>query len=355
LNDPKTKPADADPPYAGANERAPILVTGVPRSGTSWIGRMLDAGGDVVYINEPLNDQHPPGRSPGVLDASVDHRFEYISDANESRYLQAFHDTLALRYGVGAELRQNRSPRDLLRMAKYLNSFLRGRLRGRRPLLDDPFAVFSVEWFARRLGCQVVVAVRHPAAVASSRKLLGWRTDFRNLLDQPRLLDDWLHPFERDMEEALRRPEDAIGQSCLLWRMAYHVVAQLRSGRLLVVRNEDLSLDPAEEYARLYRTLELPFRDRARRIIERSSTRGRGDAPHTWSLSGWSLSKTGFRRLDSRANVAKWKTHLSAEEVSRIRSLTEDVASCYYPDADWELDRASLRAPLEPSTTPSPK
>src|SRR5436309_312642 len=47
---------------------SPILVTGMPRSATSWVGKMLDASGEVVYINEPLNPEHPPGRTPGVRD-----------------------------------------------------------------------------------------------------------------------------------------------------------------------------------------------------------------------------------------------------------------------------------------------
>ena len=66
-----------------ADGERPILVTGIPRSGTSWVGKMLDAGGEVVYINEPLSDHRPPGRSPGVLAAPDHHRFQYISEANE--------------------------------------------------------------------------------------------------------------------------------------------------------------------------------------------------------------------------------------------------------------------------------
>jgi hypothetical protein len=35
------------------------------------VGKMLEASGALVYVNEPLNPQHPPGRSPGVLRADV--------------------------------------------------------------------------------------------------------------------------------------------------------------------------------------------------------------------------------------------------------------------------------------------
>jgi hypothetical protein len=296
---------------------------------------MLDAGGEVVYINEPLSDHHPPGRSPGILAAPVHHRFQYISEANEPAYLAAFGETLSLRYHALAEVKENRAPRDLARMLKYWSSFARGRLRNRRPLLDDPFAVFSAGWFARRLGCEVIVTVRHPAANAASRKRLGWRTDFRHLLNQPLLLEEWLHPFEADMRALVRTP-DALGEGALLWRMAYHVTAKLRerSPRVRVVRHEDLSLDPMGGYAELYGALRLPLSQRALKVIATSSSGGAQDTGHAWSLSG-GLSKTGFRPLDSRANAVKWKSTLNPAEVSRIRDLTEDVASLYYTDADW--------------------
>lgn len=45
---------------------------------------MLAAGGELVYVNEPLNPQHPPGRCPGVLNAHVTHRFQYICPDRKS-------------------------------------------------------------------------------------------------------------------------------------------------------------------------------------------------------------------------------------------------------------------------------
>jgi len=121
-------------PAAAASDvaQSPIVVTGMARSGTSWVGKLLQASGEVTYINEPLNPDHPPGRSPGVLDAQVERHYQYISEQHEDGWLAPFDEMLQLRYHVGAELRQNRSPYDLARMAKYATSFLTGRLLGRR-------------------------------------------------------------------------------------------------------------------------------------------------------------------------------------------------------------------------------
>ena len=69
------------PPLPSGQE--PVVVTGVPRSGTSWVGKLLQASGELTYINEPLNPAHPPGRSPGVLRATVGQAYQYITAANE--------------------------------------------------------------------------------------------------------------------------------------------------------------------------------------------------------------------------------------------------------------------------------
>ena len=323
---------------AASNTAAPMLVTGMPRSGTSWVGKILDASGRVVYINEPLNPSHPPGRSPGVFRADVRTRFLYVTEENADEFTDPFRQMLELRYHVVDELRRNHSAADLLRLVKYWNSFVRGRLRGRRALVDDPFAVFSANWLARRFGCRVVVVVRHPAAIVSSRKRLGHTIDFGHLLSQPLLVRDWLEPFRGEMEALRRGAPDLVAQGTLLWRMIYFVVsAQLRRGApFLVVRHEDLAVDPLREYATLYASLDLPFTEKAREAIVRSSTGGRDDRGHAWSISTAGISRTGFRPLDSSVHARAWREQLTPAEIERVRTLTADVAARFYADADWE-------------------
>jgi LPS sulfotransferase NodH len=67
----------------GLDVRRPILVTGMPRSGTTWVGRMLTASGCVGYINEPFN----LAVSPGTFRIPVDYWYVYISPENEARFL----------------------------------------------------------------------------------------------------------------------------------------------------------------------------------------------------------------------------------------------------------------------------
>lgn len=325
----------------------PLLVTGLPRTGTSWTGKMLEASGEVVYINEPMNPGHPPGHSPGVLNASVEHQFQYIHAGNDQPWRTAFADTLALRYRLGAELRRNRGGYDLIRAAKYLTAFTDGRLGGRRAMLDDPFALLSTGWLVREMGCTAVVLVRDPVAVVGSWRALGWRVHFHELLEQPALVAEHLAGYVERMRASIGSP-DWLSRSCLLWELAYDVVhrafAPLPGVR--IVRYEDLVRDPLNAFADLYAALGLTWSTAARQRVETATTgTGTAKSAHSWSLAG-GLSRTAYRPMSRDAALASYQQRLTPEEVARVRELTAPVARQFYPPA--ETDR---RASTDPASS----
>jgi len=305
------------------NGHAPILVTGAHRTGTTWVGKMLAASPQVAYISEPLNVWH----RPGVLRVPVMKWYTLVNEENEAEFLPAFRALLGFRYGLWSEISSLRSRKDFLRMGRDLSIFLRGRLLRQRPLIKDPFAVFSAPWFAERLGCRVVVTVRHPAGFASSLKRLNWSFDFRDLLDQPLLMQRWLGVDRAEMQ--LIQAEDVIGQAALLWRMIYRVVARMMKlyPSFVVVRHEDLSLDPVSCYRDLYAALDLDFTPKVEETIMNSSS----------SENPVELSKNKVHavKLDSRANLDNWKKRLSEAEITRIRKITGKTARLFYSDEEW--------------------
>jgi hypothetical protein len=301
----------------------PILVTGTHRSGTTWVGKMLAADVCIAYISEPLNVLH----RPGVFRAKVKNWYQYICEENENEFLPAFHELLEFDYHLLDEIQSLRSRRDVLRMGRDFFIFYNGLMRGLRPLLKDPFAVFSAPWFAKRLNCKVVIAVRHPAAFASSLKRLNWPFDFQDLLNQPLLMRDHLEPYREEMQSV--HSNDVIGQSALLWKLIYRAVHATRElyPDFLFVRHEDLSIDPIPGYRALYESLGLEFSPRVEKTILNSSS---SENPVELSRK-----KVHAIKLDSRASVDNWKKRLTTEEIQRIRKMTEDVSTLYYSDAEW--------------------
>jgi Sulfotransferase family len=310
----------------------PLLVTGLPRSGTSWVGKMLEASGAAVYVNEPLNPEHPPGRSPGVLNADVRHRYQYICADNEFEWLPAFRDTVALRYQVRAELRRNRGWYDLARLGKYATSFTIGRLRGRRALLDDPFALFSTRWLVERLGCRAVVLVRDPLAVVGSWKRLGWQARPEELAAQPLLVRDLLGPYASDLQVPDSAPDTV--RLAMLWNVAYDVVrrhfADLPGVR--VQTYEDLVTDPVGTFADVYRHCDLPWSGRVEQAVRAATSEagGVGAGAYGWTVR-FGLSKTAFRPTDATTALKSARNQLTDQEAAQVHGITADVARHLYP------------------------
>jgi len=311
----------------------PLLVTGLPRSGTSWVGKMLEASGEVVYVNEPLNPEHPPGHSPGVLDATVSHRFQYICDDNAADWLPAFTDTVGLRYRFGPELRRNRDAYDLARLAKYGTSFTVGRLLRRRAMLDDPFALLSTRWLVQRLGCRAIVLVRDPVALVGSWQKLGWRVHFHELLEQPLLVRDLLtSDTVADLRSLIGSP-DHVTRVATLWKVAYDVVDRMFADLpgVLVQRYEDLARDPATGFARLYDFCGLTWSRRTAEVVRAATSGGDGErGSHRWSMR-FGLSKTAFRPMDSKAALDSYRQRLTEHQIAQVRILTADVTDRLYP------------------------
>lgn len=284
---------------------------------------MLCAGDGAGYLNEPFN----LATSPGTIRVPVEHWFHRVTAENEDETVAALAPLLRFEYPLARELRRCRGYVDLLHTFKMWRSFARG--RGRRPLVKEPHAVFSTEWFSRRLGGEVVVTVRHPAAVVSSWKRLDWSFDFAHLLAQPELADGLLGPFRSEMERALEPSRDLVDRVALLWHVVYGTVAGYRERfpGFHIVRQEDLSRNPVREYGALYEALGLPFTRQAEQAIAAASA---GANPKETNVE--SPHET---RLDSRANLHSWKWRLTAGEVDRIRALTEETAAHFYGEAEW--------------------
>jgi hypothetical protein len=302
----------------------PILVTGMPRSGTTWVGRVLCAGGGAGYLSEPFN----LATSPGTMRVPVDHWFPYVTADNEPAILGALEPLLRFEYPLGRELGRCRSYVDLLDTLRMWRSSVRS--RGRRPLVKEPHAVFSAEWFARRLGSDVVVTVRHPVAVVSSWKRLGWSFDFANLLGQPALVRNLLRPLRSDMERALDPSHDLVDRVALLWHVVYRTVADYRERfpTFHIVRQEDLSREPVEGYRALYEALGLPLSRGAETAIAAASSAANPKEP--------SVEHPHDTHLDSRATLTTWKRRLSDDEADRIRNVTAETAALFYGGDEWD-------------------
>jgi hypothetical protein len=240
----------------------------------------------IAYLWEPFS----PLARPGIRDVPFDAWFAYVCERNQDRYEPGLRDMLAYRYRYAAELRAIRSPKDAGRLVRDAGRFRRFRTQGARPLLKDPIAVFSSEWIADRLGAEVIVLIRHPAAFVNSVVRRELRHPFRDFVDQPLLMDGLLAPFEDDVR-----------------------------------RLEDVAQDPLARFGAMFDHLGLPFEDEVRATILEHS-----DASNPDQVADMASTKR-----DSRAAVQAWRRSLSSDDLGRIRGGVEPIAATFYGDEDW--------------------
>jgi hypothetical protein len=310
----------------------PILVTGLGRTGTTWVGKMLCLSSELNYIHEPFGFYKSPIRWPAKLpDGSF-----YICRDNEINSYQIVADVVRMKYPLRnrlSEMYENSGklsfiPNTANLASQYARS-LRARAHRATPLIKDPALFFSAPWLAQQFNMRVVITVRHPAAMVSSIKRLGWKVNFRRWRDQSLLMRDYLNPFAAELDEQCRRPQDVISQATLLWNMYYTVALRFKTENpsWLFVKHEDLARDPIGGFRELYQELNLTWDESVRKGVDEFTQPGnpREGAPtEIWTV-----------KRDSRAMRRIWAERLTPEEIKRIRDSVGEVSQRYYSDSDW--------------------
>ncbi len=303
---------------------APILVTGTHRSGTTWVGRALSLSREATPIHEPFN----PALPWTWLEEPAPRWFWLVTAEDDPEMSRQVENVVAFRPPASKMMARAGAFRERAAVLRQLMTAQRARLRRRRALVKDPLALFSAEWLADRFGSQNVVLIRHPAAFASSLKRLNWQFDFRNLSEQPQLVDRYLERFREDLDIACDAELDVIDQSILLWRMLNSVALDLGATHSdwAVLRYEDLATDPRTEFRSLYGHLGLRWGDHVERRLLGLTAAGPGEVPST---------ETGGVRRNSAEAMWTWTSRLTPREIARVRAGTEDVASSLYPSQEW--------------------
>ena len=300
----------------------PILVTGSHRSGTTWVGRMLCRSGEAGYIHEPLC----PNRSPGWLTDGVPRWFIYIATENEGPFVAPMQRVFDLRYPFAASLLAVRHPKQLARQLPEIARSAVYRIRRLRPLLKDPFALFSTEWLADRFGARPIVMIRKPVAFVSSIKKLNWGFDYeREWMGQPLLMRDHLESH-RSSFEGYQGEVDLVGEGIVMWNTMYDFVNRLRERRpeFIYLRYEDLAADPIAGYRELYSALDLTWDTRVRDRIA-----GYSDSANPKDVSP--RRRRAIKR-DSTAAADTWRSRLTPAEAARVETETAEVAGAFYPE-----------------------
>jgi hypothetical protein len=246
------------PDLAEGDHTGTIFLAGSGRSGTTWLSDLINHDSGYRQIFEPF---HP----------------------RKVRDFRGFGSKQYLRPG-------DRREEFLEPARKAVTGGLRGGWtdRGgapgaRRRLVKDIRANLLLGWLAENFpGMPIVLLMRHPCAVVSSRLALGWRDNLDEAIAQGDLVEDHLLP----VEERIRSARDPFERHLFLWCIDNHVpLRQFSPGGIHLCFYENLLLDPDPELRRLFAFLGRDFDDGVLDKLERPSfTSRRGSRP---TADGW--------------------------------------------------------------------
>jgi hypothetical protein len=307
------------------------LVTGVIRSGTTFVGKVLSLPWSVDYIHEPFAGGYSlPDRrlfSPDYVRigngerserhrAHVAHLFRYDFGLSTMRDHRDFRHMKIVKHIVGS-----RGP-VYLQLAK-LNPIHRA------VVIKDPLAKLQAEYLYREFGVRPVIVVRHPVSLAASLQRVGWYPEVKDFASQPELVEDY---FSGDATFLQRAWSSRLLEAMGHWRATYKVLlAQAeRYSDWQVVTHEALSADPLAEFERLYNTLQLPWSPRIARKVQRM-TGGRNSAEATGGQA-MDLKRDSARIFEMRRDAIPEETRQA------IFEIVSDVALRLYPRESFAID-----------------
>lgn len=297
--------------------KKPIIISGSPRSGSTWIGRVLEVHPDTAYIHEPFNIGIKRDNSPFKF------WMEGVFEEQSPRHLSTVKTYFDGFYKV-----DKRFLKQEFKAVKGISTLrdFRWKVKERNrvtTVIKDPLAFFAIDWISKNISNTIIITVRHPAAVVASLKQKKWGYDFSQMLKQPILMEKYLDCYREEIEEFAKSEKSLVEQGALLWKCVYetNITLMQKHKYWLIVKNEDLSLDPLKEYERIFNYIKLPFDQKVKDYLVASTN-----------------AKSGEESLlvrDSKKNVGKWKSLLNEDEIAYIKSFTEEVWKNYYTEKDW--------------------
>ena len=267
--------------YHLGNYEEPVWLVGDGRSGTTWLGSLVNWDKKYRELYEPVHPGHVRRARP---------------------------------FGFHPYLRpddQTSAAGDFLHSV-FSGSFKHFRADVSKPrliydglLIKDIFANLLVGWVHQNVPtAKKIMIVRNPFSAALSKQRYRdwiWMTDPKGFLSQSTLMEDYLTPFESLIQ---RSTDDFVENQILIWAIIHYVPFQQLSCRnIYVLFYEDLFCQPEAELLKLFNYLydDAPTTLSAKLISKiHKPSRSQGD---------------GFSTLSAKKPLDVWKDQLRPEQI----------------------------------------
>jgi Sulfotransferase family len=314
-----------------AEARPPLMIVGIPRSGTTWTYRILECESSLFPMIEPDNEAHSgpaisakrrTGRFPVLAPGERDDAYRLLwswalQGAPTNRRLRRASDMI--RRARPSTRRRFLERRPSLRMS-VAGTLARNPPEGpnpgvgdRRLLIKTVHAPLAIEWLASEFEIDVLAIFRSPASILASWISLDYNDQYAPFCQIPSV---------QRLAEGLGVPqpgpdhlEQMIWQICLLTTALEQAAA--RHPHWIVRHHEQLCRDPNQEFRQLHTELDLQWSAQAESELEERNHPGKG-----------------FRVRRVTADLPdNWKQRLTSHQVAELQRVMT-----WFPLKSWSPD-----------------
>ncbi len=277
----------------------PIYVVGLPRSGTTWVASVLNTAKGIKYFHEPFNYKTVPN--------AASHFMEYLRATNDNpKFARHWHDALSGRT-KGHHVNK-----------RLLWPYKRFRWWPGRVVIKDINTCMALAWTYQHIRPHIIIVMRHPCGVASSWFRMNW-TEIRGiqrLLNQSRLMEDYLNPFEY----LLKGAQDFWQKIGAYWGAVYYVMLQQQQKQphWIVIQHEKLCRDSIGQYRKLFSELNLSWTAETDNMLN-TSTKRHSNLPYV------------PERISSQ-EPDKWKAEMNHWQIEYVREFVKPFRIDAYHD-----------------------
>lgn len=287
-------------PYLGGKH---ILVTGLHRSGTTFIGTVLAEAKKAGYVYELCNPDHG-------------HYVDHVTHTCAICKLKLINYPYITK-GSSFEKKYFRHIKHHLNMRAISRKI---------SISKDPFILFSSEWYEKKFNAEILITSRNPLSYVSSIKRINWPFDFSDILNQKDLVDTYFPEYIELIERYVDKEKSLIKQATLLWNLGakYVIEMQKQHTEWHFLKHEEFAENPMQNFESLFNDLNLEYNDSIKSYIDEITNKNNPKESNP--------KRTHSLVRDSKATIDTWKERLTDLEVNWVLDNTVELGKELYPE-----------------------
>ena len=309
-----------------------ILLVGVPRSGTTWISKILECSRMLDYIHEPDNERHT--FSAYYYKRGLP-RFPFFdANSNPKNYYKLFEHALFKPYissgsysnrilSIMSNISPEKIEKNLSQQGKNSNRILPANFiypllpkqigqKSKPRLIKSVHSLLSLEFILTNFKVSPIIILRHPASIISSHLNLNNPDIDRGIYNYKELLN-FLIGHDHINIGHINSVEARGGLQLALF---YKYISKIAEGfpQILTIKYEDFLEDAVSKSRSLFSSFNLKWSNSVEEYIGASNKKGEGYETN--------------RLLSQQKDV--WKNRLSKYQINEIKKGYSLVRNPYY-------------------------